>query len=86
MASTLTSFKVIIKNVLKSQNYLPTSTDNVSDEVSQYTLKNCAEQLASPLAALFTNYLKQKRWPKLWKKASVVSIQKKRFQERSQKL
>ena len=46
------------------------------DSISPHPLKNCAEQLASPLGCMFSNCLKQNRWPVLWKMASVVLVHK----------
>ena len=73
----LNSFNVTSQSVLKELKSLDTSKATGPDGVSPHILKNCAQQLAAPLAALFTNCLKQKRWPKLWKKASVVAVHKK---------
>ena len=73
----LNSFNITSQSVLKELKSLDTSKATGPDGVSPHILKNCAQQLAAPLAALFTNCLKQKRWPKLWKKASVVAVHKK---------
>ena len=48
------------------------------DNISPHTLKHCADQLAIPLAKLFQKCLSSQEWPKIWKRARVVAIHKKK--------
>ena len=47
------------------------------DGISARVVHECAEELAAPLAVLFSSSLSQGTFPKLWKRANVVPIHKK---------
>lgn len=47
------------------------------DSISPRLLRQCAEELARPLAAIFNNSLRSSTWPNLWKVSSVVPLHKK---------
>ena len=47
------------------------------DSVSPRLLRQCAQELASPLASLFNHCLQTSSWPKSWKTSSVVPVHKK---------
>ncbi|XP_045104363.1 uncharacterized protein LOC123499894 [Portunus trituberculatus] len=48
-----------------------------SDSISPRLLRQCAEELACPLAAIFNHSLRSSTWPALWKVSSVVPLHKK---------
>ena len=48
------------------------------DNISPYVLKKCASQLAEPLAQLFNTCIEQQVWPKVWKRARVAAVHKKK--------
>ena len=48
-----------------------------SDSISPRLLRQCAEELARPLAVIFNNSLRSSTWPELWKVSSVVLLHKK---------
>ena len=48
------------------------------DDISPYILKNCASQLAEPLARLLNDCTEQQQWPKPWKRARAVATHKKK--------
>ena len=48
-----------------------------SDNISPRLLRQCADELARPLATIFNQCLRTSRWPSTWKVASVVPVHKK---------
>ena len=47
------------------------------DSISPHLLRQCAEELAPPLATIFNNSFRSSMWPTMWKVSSVVPIHKK---------
>nr|XP_027227562.1 uncharacterized protein LOC113819537 [Penaeus vannamei] len=68
---------ISVQEVRKELKSLDVTKAVGPDRISPHTLVNCADQLATPLAALFQACMAQKIWPKIWKTANVVAIHKK---------
>jgi len=47
------------------------------DNISPRLLRQCADELASPLSTLFNHCLQTSTWPKAWKTSNVVPVHKK---------
>ena len=82
MANTRTNVKNIenitlkkneIKDLLKG---LDKTKAEGPDEISNWVLKECAEELCTPLLLIFQNSLRQGKLPKSWKLANVTPLYK----------
>ena len=74
---TLTDIKVSeveIKNALLKMDEKKASG---SDNISPRLLRQCASELARPLASLFSHCLQTGTWPTAWKTSNVVPVHKK---------
>ena len=47
------------------------------DNISPRLLRQCADELAGPLATLFNHCLQTSTWPKAWRTSNVVPVHKK---------
>ena len=63
-----------IKEELKN---LDARKANGPDEISNWVLKECAEELSKGLQIIFQNSLDQGKLPEIWKKANIVPLYKK---------
>ena len=48
------------------------------DDVSPHLLKQCADELTTPLVYIFRQCLVYRVWPSLWKEARVIPVHKKK--------
>ncbi len=47
------------------------------DEISNWILSECAEELCKPLQIIFQSSIEQGKLPDIWKKANIVPLYKK---------
>ena len=47
------------------------------DEISNWVLKECAEELSKPLQIIFKKSVSNGKLPEIWKKANIVPLYKK---------
>ena len=71
---SLESISFTERAVLDELRSLDTAKACCQDSINPHALKSCAQQLASPLARLFSNCLQQNRLRELWEKASVAPV------------
>ena len=77
----ISQIEVSVEEVREYLNGLDASKAGGSDGIPARLLKQCSEQIAPSLCAIFNNSLRSGRIPREWKSAEITSIHKKESKE-----
>ena len=73
----LTNICITRKEVEEEMKKLDKGKANGPDEISNWVLRECADELSIPLHIIFRESIRQGKLPNIWKKANIVPLFKK---------